>query len=125
MSPLKGANTVTLKQQRSIWESDRELVKRSGRDELIWVVTHLCMEAILGISPHSYPYLNWQKRFVFLIITYVYSSTKLEKGAEQVLPRSKGGGGKREEKGAGGRNDPNNECTYEYMNKAEIKEIKK
>jgi hypothetical protein len=31
----------------------------------------------------------------FLIIAYVYSSTKLEKKAEQVLPGSKGG---REEK---------------------------
>jgi hypothetical protein len=39
------------------------------------------------------------------------SSTKLEKRAEQVLPGSKRGRGKRE--GAGWRNDPNNVCTYE------------
>jgi hypothetical protein len=44
--------------QRSIWESDWEVVKRSGRDESIWVVIHLYMEAMLGISMHSYPYLN-------------------------------------------------------------------
>jgi hypothetical protein len=31
----RGANTVTLKQQRSIWEDDQEVVKRSGRDESI------------------------------------------------------------------------------------------
>jgi hypothetical protein len=28
--------------------------KRSGRDESTWVVTHLYMEAILGISLYSY-----------------------------------------------------------------------
>jgi hypothetical protein len=33
--------TETLKRQRSIWEGDQKLVKRSGRDESIWVVTHL------------------------------------------------------------------------------------
>jgi hypothetical protein len=60
LSPLKGANTETetLKWQRSIWEGDQELVKRSIRDESIWVVTHQCMEVMLGISLYSYPYLN-------------------------------------------------------------------
>jgi hypothetical protein len=33
----KAAHTETLKQQRSIWEGDQELVKRSGRDESTWV----------------------------------------------------------------------------------------
>jgi hypothetical protein len=37
------------------------------------------MEAMLGTFLHSYPYLNWQKCFAFLIIAYVFSSTKLEK----------------------------------------------
>jgi hypothetical protein len=37
-------------QQRSIWEGDQELVKRSGKDESVWVEIHLCMEAMLGIS---------------------------------------------------------------------------
>jgi hypothetical protein len=35
------------------------------------------MEGMLGISLYSYPYLNQQKRYVFLIIAYVFSSTKL------------------------------------------------
>jgi hypothetical protein len=71
------------------------------------------MEAMLGISLYSYPYLKLQKCYVFLIIAYVFSSTKLEKRAEQILPGSKGGEGEKE--GAGGRvrNDPNNVCTYE------------
>jgi hypothetical protein len=70
-------------------------VKRSGRDESIWVVTQLCVEAMLGIFLCSCPYLKEQKRFVFLIIAYVFSSTKLEKRAEQVLPGSKAVWGKK------------------------------
>jgi hypothetical protein len=41
------------------------------------------MEAMLGISLYSYPYLKLAKT---LIIAYVFSSTELEKRAEQVLP---------------------------------------
>jgi hypothetical protein len=51
------------------------------------------MEAMLGISLYSYPYFNYQKCFVFLIIAYVYFSTKLEKRAEQALPGNKEVGG--------------------------------
>jgi hypothetical protein len=54
-------------------------MKRSGRDESTWVVTYLYMEAMLGISLYNYPCLNYQKGFGFLIIAYVFSSTKLEK----------------------------------------------
>jgi hypothetical protein len=43
----------------------------------------------------------------------------LEKRAEQVLPGSEGVGVGERLRGweAGGRNDPNNVCTYEYVNK--------
>jgi hypothetical protein len=64
------------------------------------------MGAMLGISLYSYPYLNWQKCFVFLIIVYTLSSTKLEIGEEQLLPGIKGVVGEREgvnrEGGGGG-----------------------
>jgi hypothetical protein len=40
----------------------------------------------------------------------------LEKRAGQVLLGSKGCGREREGRKAGGRNDLNNLCTYEYMN---------
>jgi hypothetical protein len=33
-----------------------EVVKRSGRDEPMWVLIHKCMEAMLGISLYSYFY---------------------------------------------------------------------
>jgi hypothetical protein len=55
-----------------------------------------------GISLYSYPYLRLAKT-LFLIIAYVFSLTKLEKRAEQVLPGSVGGGGER--KGVGGRRE--------------------
>jgi hypothetical protein len=85
-------------------------MKKSSGDESIRVVIHLCMEAMLGISLYSYPYLNLQKRFVVFIIAYVFSSIKLEKRAEQFLPGSEGVGKK---EGTRGRNGPNNVCTYE------------
>jgi hypothetical protein len=58
------------------------------------------MEAMLKISLYSYLCLKLAKCYVFLTISYVFSSTKLEKRAEQVLPGSKGVG--REREGAGG-----------------------
>jgi hypothetical protein len=42
----------------------------------------------------------------------------LEKRAEQVLSGNEEVGGERE-CGTGGRNGPNNVCTYEFMNKEE------
>jgi hypothetical protein len=44
---------------------------------------------------------------------YVFSSTKLEIRAEQVLSGSKGGRGKRLREGSRGRNDPKNVHTCE------------
>jgi hypothetical protein len=58
----------------------------------------LCI--VIFISPSK-------KLFVFLIIAYVFSSTKLEIKAEQILPGSEEGWG------VEGRNGPNNVCTYE------------
>jgi hypothetical protein len=48
-----------------------------------------------------------------IIIAYVFSSTKLEKRPEQILPGSKGVGGKRRGWEAEVRNSPNNVSTYE------------
>jgi hypothetical protein len=60
-----------------------------GRDEPIWVAMHKCMEAMLGIFVQlSLP----QKCHIFLTISYVFSSTKLEnKMAGCVLPGSRVG----------------------------------
>jgi hypothetical protein len=42
-------------------------VKRSGRDEPMWVAIHMCMEAMLGISLYSYLYLKLAKAMSFLL----------------------------------------------------------
>jgi hypothetical protein len=50
-------NKVILNWQRPLWEWDQEVVKRSGRDEPVWVAIHMCMEAMLRTSLYSYLYL--------------------------------------------------------------------
>jgi hypothetical protein len=57
----RGANIVTLKWQRSLWEGDWEVVRRSGRDEPMWVAIRKCMEATLGISLYSCLHLKLAK----------------------------------------------------------------
>jgi hypothetical protein len=60
-------------------------VKRSGRDEPIWVVIHICMETTQGVSLYSYLISNSKDA--------AFSSTKSKnKKAEQVLSRSEGVG---------------------------------
>jgi hypothetical protein len=48
-----------------------------------------------------------------LYYAYVFSSTKLVIRAEQDLPELREGGRRGWERGARGRNDPNNVCTCE------------
>jgi hypothetical protein len=60
-------NIIILNWQRPQWEGDQEVVKRSVRDELIWVSIHMCMEATLGISLYSYLYLKLGKMLSFLL----------------------------------------------------------
>jgi hypothetical protein len=77
------------------------------------------MEAKLGISLYSYPYVNQQKPLVLPINVYTLSSTKLEIRAKQYLLGSEGlgargrGWGERREQGEWGSNDPIIVCTYE------------
>jgi hypothetical protein len=42
-----------------------KVVRRSGRDKLVWVVIHMCMEAMLGISLCSYFYFKLAKTLCF------------------------------------------------------------
>jgi hypothetical protein len=56
--------------------------------------------------------------FYISYYAYVFSSTKSVIRAEWELPETVGGGrGKGWGRGAGWRNDPNNVCTCELMNK--------
>jgi hypothetical protein len=42
-------------------------VKKSGKDEPVWVVIHICMETTQGISLYSYFYLKLAKTLFFLL----------------------------------------------------------
>jgi hypothetical protein len=55
-------------------------VKRTGRDEPMWVVIHRCMEAILGISLYSYLYLKLAK---MLCLSYYLLCFLFNKVGEQ------------------------------------------
>jgi hypothetical protein len=71
--------------------------------QLEWV--HLYQtSSLLPYLKDNYLYLKLAKTLCLSYYLYVFSSTKLEKRAEQVLSRSEGGGG---------RDGPNNVCTYE------------
>jgi hypothetical protein len=50
MSHCRRENIVILNWQRPLWEGDQEVVKRSGRDEPMWVVIHMYMETMLESS---------------------------------------------------------------------------
>jgi hypothetical protein len=47
-------NKVVLNWLRPLWEGDQEIEKRPGRNELMWVSVHMCMEAKLGIFLYFY-----------------------------------------------------------------------
>jgi hypothetical protein len=66
-------------------------VKRSGRDEPVWVVIHMCMEAMLEISLYSHLYLKLAKTLGLSYDLLCFLLTKLKnKRAEQVLLGSGG-----------------------------------
>jgi hypothetical protein len=46
-------------------------MKRSGRDEQMWVEIHKFMEAMLGIFLYNYLYLKLAKHHVFLLIIFL------------------------------------------------------
>jgi hypothetical protein len=65
-------------------------VKRSGRDEPLWVAIHMYMEAMLGISLYNYPYLKLAKTLCLSYYLLCFLLNKIGyKRVEQVLPRSR------------------------------------
>jgi hypothetical protein len=77
-----GVNIVILNWQRPLWEGDQEVVKRSGRDEPMWVVIHMCMEAMLGISLYSYLYLKLAKTLClsYYLLCFLFNKIGEEEG---------------------------------------------
>jgi hypothetical protein len=59
---------------------------KSGRDEPVWVVIHICMGTTQGLSLYSYLYLKLTKMPCFSHYLLCFFSTKLEnKMTEQVV----------------------------------------
>jgi hypothetical protein len=69
------------------------------------------MEAMLGMSLYSYPYLKLAKMLCLSYYCLCLLFKKLEKRAEQILPGSEGVGERGQ--GTGGRNGP----VYAHINK--------
>jgi hypothetical protein len=85
------------------------------------------MEAKLGISPYSYPYLNEQKPLVLLIKVYTVFNKIRDKG-KTVSAWKRGGGGEREGVGGKGREQEKEgvmtQSLYTHMNKGNFKNNK-
>jgi hypothetical protein len=60
-------------------------MKRSGRDESVWVVIYLCMEAMLGISLYSYPYVKLAKTLCLSYYCLCLLFNKIEEGSRYYL----------------------------------------
>jgi hypothetical protein len=72
---------------------------------------------MLGISLYSYPYLNYQKCFVFLIIVSTLSSTKLKSRTVSVWKRGSRGEKEGGEGRAGEKGGEMTQTLYAHMNK--------
>jgi hypothetical protein len=57
-----------------------EVVKRSGRDEPIWFVIHICMEATLGIFLYTYLYPKLAKMlcFSYYVLCFLFNKIREE-----------------------------------------------
>jgi hypothetical protein len=47
-------------------------VKRTGRDELVWVVIHTCMETTQEICLYRYLYLKLAKNAMFFLLSFMF-----------------------------------------------------
>jgi hypothetical protein len=89
-------------------------MKRSGRDESIWVLIHMHTETMLGISLYSYPYLKLAKMLYlsYYCLCLLFNKIGEEDRTGSAWMQGEWGDGKRGVE-VGGRNGPNNVCTYE------------
>jgi hypothetical protein len=88
-------------------------VKRSGRDELIRVVIHMYMEAMLGLSLYRYLCLKLAKMLCLSYYLLCLLFNKIGKKGRTGSACKRGEWGGERGVGPGGREGPNNLCTYE------------
>jgi hypothetical protein len=89
-------------------------VKRSGRDESIQVVIHICMKVMLGISLYSYPYVTLAKA---LCLSHYCLCLLFNKIAEESRTCSSWGGKKVVEEAVGGGEVEIAQTMYAHLNK--------
>jgi hypothetical protein len=69
-------------------------VKRSGRDESMWVAAHMCMEELLGISLYSYLYLKLAKILClpYYLLCFLFKKIREQEGFSQKQGQERGDG---------------------------------
>jgi hypothetical protein len=81
----------------ALWEGVQEVVKRSGRNEPMWVAIHKCLETTLGISLYSYLYPKIAKTICLSYYLLCFLLNKIREKGKTVstwkrwLGRLKGG----------------------------------
>jgi hypothetical protein len=68
---------VILNWQRSLWEGDWEILKRSARDKLLMFVIYMHMEAMLGISLYNYLYAKLVKMLCLFYYLLCFLGNKI------------------------------------------------
>jgi hypothetical protein len=66
------------------------VAKRFGRDEAIWVVINMCMEAMLRISLYSYFYLKLAKMLFFLLLLMSFTQQNWRRGQNRFCLEARG-----------------------------------
>jgi hypothetical protein len=85
---------------RPLWEGDQGVLKRSGRDEPMWVIIQLCMEATLQISLYSCVYLKLAKMLSLLLsLMFSLEQNQRTRGWNRFCPEV--GGGRKGVRGGG------------------------
>jgi hypothetical protein len=74
-------------------------VKKYGRNEPLWVIIHMCMEAMLEIFLYSYPYLNIAKTLCLSYFCLCLLFNKIGEEGRTCSAWKQGGGGEREGSG--------------------------
>jgi hypothetical protein len=82
MYSLQRSEYSNLKLTEATMGGDQEVVKRSGRDEPMWVVIHMCMEAMLGVSLYGYLYLKLAKTLClsYYILCFLFNKIREQEG---------------------------------------------
>jgi hypothetical protein len=71
------------------------------------------MEVMLGIFLYSYPYLKLAETLSFLLLLMSSLQQNWRRGQNRFCLEARGMGRRGKKRRAGGRNDPNDVCTYE------------